>query len=59
MLASKFHINTLKEAPAEAEVISHKLMIRAGMIRRLAGGIYNYMPMALKSLRKVKQIVRE
>ena len=59
MLASKFHINTLKEAPAEAEVISHKLMIRAGMIRRLAGGIYTYMPMALKSLRKVEQIVRE
>ncbi|MDO5666597.1 MAG: proline--tRNA ligase [Alcaligenaceae bacterium] len=59
MLASKFHINTLKEAPAEAEVVSHKLMIRAGMIRRLAGGIYTYMPLALKSLRKVEKIVRE
>ncbi|WP_278976309.1 proline--tRNA ligase [Oligella urethralis] len=59
MLASKFHINTLKEAPAEAEVVSHKLMIRAGMIRRLAGGIYTYMPLALKTLRKVETIVRE
>lgn len=59
MLASKFHINTLKEAPAEAEVVSHKLMIRAGMIRRLAGGIYTYMPLALRSLRKVEKIVRE
>lgn len=59
MLASKFHINTLKEAPAEAEVVSHKLMIRAGMIRRLAGGVYTYMPLVLKSLRKVENIVRE
>lgn len=59
MLASKFHINTLKEAPAEAEVVSHKLMMRAGMIRRLAGGIYTYMPLALRSLRKVERIVRE
>lgn len=59
MLASKFHINTLKEAPAEAEVVSHKLMMRAGMIRRLAGGIYTYMPLALRSLRKVEAIVRE
>lgn len=59
MLASKFHINTLKEAPAEAEVVSHKLMIRAGMIRRLAGGVYTYMPLALKTLRKVETIVRE
>ena len=59
MLASKFHINTLKEAPAEAEVVSHKLMVRAGMIRRLAGGIYTYMPLALRSLRKVENIVRE
>ena len=59
MLASKFHINTLKEAPAEAEVVSHKLMMRAGMIRRLAGGIYTYMPLALRSLRKIENIVRE
>ncbi|NLA51492.1 MAG: proline--tRNA ligase [Alcaligenaceae bacterium] len=59
MLASKFHINTLKEAPAEAEVVSHKLMMRAGMIRRLAGGIYTYMPLALRSLRKVENIIRE
>ena len=59
MLASKFHINTLKEAPAEAEVVSHKLMMRAGMIRRLAGGVYTYMPLALRSLRKVENIIRE
>ena len=59
MLASKFHINTLKEAPAEAEVVSHKLMMRTGMIRRLAGGIYTYMPLALRSLRKIENIVRE
>ena len=59
MLASKFHINTLKEAPAEAEVVSHKLMMRAGMIRRLAGGVYTYMPLALRSLRKVENIIRK
>lgn len=59
MLASKFHINTLKEAPTEAEIVSHKLMMRAGMIRRLAGGIYTYMPLALRALRKVENIVRE
>lgn len=59
MLASKFHINTLKEAPTEAEIVSHKLMMRAGMIRRLAGGIYIYMPLALRALRKVENIVRE
>jgi prolyl-tRNA synthetase len=49
---------TLKEAPAEAEIISHKLMIRAGLIRRLAAGIYNYLPMGLRSLRKVERIIR-
>ncbi|HBP30978.1 MAG: proline--tRNA ligase [Advenella sp.] len=59
MLASKFHLNTLKEAPAEAEIISHQLMTRAGMIRKHAGGIYTYMPLALKTLRKVENIVRE
>ncbi len=59
MLASKFHLNTLKEAPAEAEVVSHQLMTRAGMIRKHAGGIYTYMPLALKTLRKVENIVRE
>lgn len=59
MYASKYHLNTLKEAPADAEVISHQLMTRAGMIRRVAGGIYTYMPMGLKVLRKIEHIVRE
>jgi len=59
MYASKFHINTLKEAPAEAEVRSHQLMTRAGMIRKTAGGIYTYLPLALRVLRKIETIVRE
>src|SRR3546814_9235547 len=59
MHASKYHINTLKEAPAEAEVKSHQLMTRAGMIRKAAGGIYTYMPLGLKVLRKIETIVRE
>ncbi|CAN7209845.1 proline--tRNA ligase [Trinickia sp. LjRoot230] len=59
MKASRFFIGTLKEAPADAEVVSHKLMVRAGMIRRVAGGIYNYLPIGLRSIRKVEAIVRE
>ena len=59
MHASKYHINTLKEAPAEAEIKSHQLMTRAGMIRRIAGGIYTYMPMGLTVLRKIENIIRE
>ena len=59
MHASKYHINTMKEAPSEAEVASHQLMIRAGMIRKVAGGIYTYMPLGLKVLRKIENIVRE
>ncbi|CCG18156.1 prolyl-tRNA synthetase [Taylorella equigenitalis 14/56] len=59
MLASKYHINTLKEAPAEAEVVSHKYMLRAGMIRKLGAGIYTYMPLGFKVLKKVEAIVRE
>ncbi|RTZ40058.1 proline--tRNA ligase [Candidimonas sp. SYP-B2681] len=59
MHASKYHINTLKEAPAEAEVTSHQLMTRAGMIRKAAGGIYTYMPLGLKVLRKIEAIVRD
>ncbi|HLS17075.1 MAG TPA: proline--tRNA ligase [Paenalcaligenes sp.] len=59
MYASKYHIHTQKEAPAEAEIVSHQLMTRAGMIRRLAGGIYTYMPLGLKIIRKIEQIVRE
>lgn len=59
MKASRFFIGTLKEAPADAEIVSHKLMVRAGMIRRIAGGIYNYLPIGLRSIRKVEAIVRE
>src|SRR5258708_1570600 len=59
MKASRFFIGTLKEAPADAEIVSHKLMGRAGMIRRVAGGIYNYLPVGLRSIRKVEAIVRE
>ena len=59
MKASQFFISTLKEAPAEAEVVSHKLMLRAGMIKRLGAGIYSYMPMGLRVIRKVEAIVRE
>ncbi|WP_420226981.1 proline--tRNA ligase [Pigmentiphaga litoralis] len=59
MRASQFHISTLKEAPAEAEIASHQLMTRAGMIRKLAGGIYNYMPLGLRVIRKVEGIIRD
>ncbi|TAK90731.1 MAG: proline--tRNA ligase [Burkholderiaceae bacterium] len=59
MRASQFLISTLKEAPADAEVVSHKLMMRAGLIRRLGAGIYNYMPMGLRVIRKVEAIIRE
>jgi len=56
---SQFSIHTLKEAPADAEVVSHRLMVRAGMIRRIATGIYAWMPLGLRTLRKVENIVRE
>ncbi len=59
MKATQFLISTLKEAPADAEVISHKLMMRAGLIKRLGAGIYNYMPMGLRVIRKVEAIIRE
>ncbi|MCZ8221748.1 MAG: proline--tRNA ligase [Acidovorax sp.] len=59
MKASQFFISTLKEAPADAEVVSHKLMTRAGLIKKLGAGIYNYMPMGLRVIRKVEAIVRE
>ncbi len=59
MKASQFFISTLKEAPADAEVASHKLMMRAGMIKKLGAGIYTYMPMGLRVIRKVEAIVRE
>ena len=59
MKASQFFISTLKEAPADAEIISHQLMMRAGFIKKLGAGIYNYMPVGLRVLRKVEAIVRE
>lgn len=59
MRASRFLISTLKETPADAEVISHKLMLRAGMIRRLASGLYTWLPLGLRVLQKVENIVRE
>lgn len=59
MKASQFFIATLKEAPSDAEVVSHQLMVRAGMIKRLGAGIYSYMPMGLRVIRKVEAIIRE
>ncbi|QJB55262.1 proline--tRNA ligase [Pseudodesulfovibrio sp. zrk46] len=59
MRLSKYYIPTLKEDPADAEVMSHKLLMRAGMIRKLTSGIYNYLPLGLRSINKVSQIVRE
>jgi len=59
MRASQFLIATQKETPADAEVISHQLMLRAGLIRRLASGLYTWLPMGLRSIRKVERIVRE
>ncbi len=59
MRVSQFFISTLKEAPAEAELVSHRLMLRAGYIRKLASGLYTWMPLGLRVLRKVENIVRE
>ena len=59
MRASQFLLATVKETPADAEVISHKLMLRAGMIRRLASGLYTWLPLGLRVLRRVEAIVRE
>jgi prolyl-tRNA synthetase len=59
MLFSRMLIPTLKETPAEAEAVSHRLLLRAGMIRKLAAGIYDYLPLGLKVLRKVENIVRQ
>ena len=59
MRASRFFLSTLKEAPADADITSQKLMLRAGMIKKLAAGIYNYMPMGLRTIRKVEYIIRE
>lgn len=59
MRAKDFFISTQKEAPADAEIVSQKLMLRAGMIRKVAAGIYNMMPMGLRSLRKIEKITRD
>ncbi len=59
MKSSQFFISTLKEAPAEAELISHQLMLRAGLVKRLSSGLYTWMPMGLRVMRKVEAIVRE
>ncbi|CAG1019745.1 prolyl-tRNA synthetase [Burkholderiaceae bacterium] len=59
MKASQFFVSTLKEAPSDAEVVSHQLMMRAGFIKRLGAGIYSYMPMGLRVIRKVEAIIRE
>ena len=55
----EFFIPTLKEVPAEAEAVSHQLMIRSGLIRKLASGAYTYLPLGLKVLKKVENIIRE
>ena len=59
MLFSNLLIPTLKDAPQEAEIISHKLMLRAGMIRKAASGIYTWLPLGLKVLKKIENIIRE
>ncbi len=59
MKASQTFVSTLKEAPADAEIVSHQLMMRAGMIKRLGAGIYSYMPMGLRVIRKIEAIIRE
>ncbi|HEY0489891.1 MAG TPA: proline--tRNA ligase, partial [Telluria sp.] len=59
MRASRFFISTLKDAPSDAEIVSHQLMMRAGMIKRLGSGIYTYMPTGLRVIRKVEAIIRE
>ena len=59
MRTSQFFISTLKEAPSEAELLSHKLMLRAGLIKKLGSGLYTWMPLGLRVLRRVEHIVRE
>src|ERR1043165_2397335 len=59
MRLSQYPIPTLRETPAEADIVSQQLMLRAGLIRRLSAGIYSWLPMGLRTLRKVEQIVRE
>lgn len=56
---TKYLIQTLRENPGDAEIDSHKLMVRAGLIKKMAGGLYTYLPLGMRALRKVQQIVRE
>src|ERR1700722_7659670 len=56
---TKTLIPTLREAPSDAEILSHKLLLRAGLIRKLAGGVYTFLPLGLRALRKIEQIIRE
>jgi prolyl-tRNA synthetase len=58
MYLSNFPLNTLKETPADAEIVSHRLMLRAGLIRRLASGLYTWLPLGLRVLQKVENIIR-
>lgn len=59
MRSSRYFLSTVKEAPSEAELASHRLMLRAGMIRRLGAGLYTWMPIGLRVLRKVEAVIRE
>src|SRR6201997_2652937 len=59
MRLSRYPINTLKETPAEAEVVRHQLMLRAGLVRRLASGLYSWLPLGLRVLQQVGRIIRE
>ena len=59
MRLSQYPISTLRDVPGDAEVISHQLMLRAGLIRRLAAGLYSWLPIGLRTLKKVERIVRE
>ena len=59
MRVSKFPLSTLKEVPADAEIVSHQLMLRAGMIRKLASGLYSWLPLGLRILRKAEHVVRD
>ncbi len=59
MKLSQMHFRTLREVPTEAEILSHILLLRAGMIKKVAAGIYSYMPMGWRTIRKIEQIIRE
>ena len=59
MKTSRFFINTLRESPSDAEIVSHKLMLKAGLIKKNASGIYSWLPLGLRILRKVEDIVRK